>query len=551
MLTDITIFTAKKVITMNPGNPEGTAVAVQDGRILGVGTVDELRGWGPHNLDTTFNDKILVPGFVEAHTHVLEGSLWAFPYIGYFDRSAPDGTLWKGCKSLRAALERMGELEARIEDPKEPLIMWGFDPIYFSDERLNALHLDRVSTTRPILIFHANGHVATVNSALMRRVGITRESEMEGVVRTSDGEPNGELQEIPAMALAGEYFMRLAHEMGSESAIWRFGAAARNAGCTTVTDLAAQALYNPSVVPTWQKIVNNARFPARVVLYSVPSLSGGGGAIKHDDIALRVKELQQTNTDKLRFGGVKLVFDGSIQSFTAMLRWPGYYNSNSNGQWLLPPEQFKDILLAYHKAGINVHVHCNGDRSVEIFIQAVDAVLRDVPWLNHRHTVQHSQLTSPDQYRRMARLGMCANIFASHLWYWGDQHYELTVGPTRARGMNACATAKRQGVSFSIHSDAPITPIDRLHVMWCAVNRVTPKGRLLGEHERISVYDAMYAATLGAAYQLHMDHEIGSIETGKRADFAVLGANPFEVDPMELKDIPVWGTVLGGVVLAN
>jgi predicted amidohydrolase YtcJ len=148
----------------------------------------------------------------------------------------------------------------------------------------------------------------------------------------------------------------------------------------------------------------------------------------------------------------------------------------------------------------------------------------------------------------MANLGMCGNLFANHLWFWGDQHHQSTVGPERANRMEACATALREGVPISLHSDAAVTPLGQLHSMWCAVNRVTPSGRVLGAEERISVADALHAVTLGAAYQLHLDHEIGSIEVGKRADFAVLAQDPFDVDPMELRDIPVWGTVLGGRV---
>jgi predicted amidohydrolase YtcJ len=121
------------------------------------------------------------------------------------------------------------------------------------------------------------------------------------------------------------------------------------------------------------------------------------------------------------------------------------------------------------------------------------------------------------------------------------------MGHERARGMDACATALREGVPFSIHSDAGVTPLGSLHVAWCAVNRVTPSGDVLGEHEKISVADALYAITLGAAFQLKLDHLVGSIEAGKYADFAVLADDPLEIDPMELRDIAVWGTVLGGV----
>jgi predicted amidohydrolase YtcJ len=112
--------------------------------------------------------------------------------------------------------------------------------------------------------------------------------------------------------------------------------------------------------------------------------------------------------------------------------------------------------------------------------------------------------------------------------------------------MEACATAEREGVPFSIHSDASVTPLGHLHTMWCAVNRVTPSGRVLGEAERISPESALRAVTLGAAFQLHLDHEMGSIECGKAADFTVLADDPLAVDPMAIRDIEVHGTVVAG-----
>jgi predicted amidohydrolase YtcJ len=114
--------------------------------------------------------------------------------------------------------------------------------------------------------------------------------------------------------------------------------------------------------------------------------------------------------------------------------------------------------------------------------------------------------------------------------------------------MNAAGTALRLGVPFSLHSDAPITPIAPLFTAWCAVNRQTASGRILGESERIPVHDALRAVTLGAAYTLRLDHCIGSIEVGKFADFAVLDQDPLQVAPEALADVPVWGTVLGGQV---
>lgn len=545
MTASITIFAARKIITMNPSNPAGTHVAVRDGRILGVGTLDELAGWGDYTLDETFSNHVLVPGFVEAHSHILEGFYSQIPYVGYFDRPMPDGSIAPGLTSYDALIERLKALEAALDTPDELMIAQGFDPIYMQDaERLSAKHLDQVSTTRPIVLLHASGHLSTVNSAALARYNITADTDMHGVARDANGQPTGELQETPAMSLVTDATHRLMGMMGSERTMQLFGQAMRNAGITTATDLAGTLVANPASKAAWDRVVNSDDYPCRVAIYNIPVMPGMSG--DYAQVAQQISAWREESTDKLRFPGVKLVLDGSIQGWTAVMNWPGYYTGEDHGQLLTVPEQLVDWMRPFHNAGLNIHMHCNGDATIDLAIDAVDQLLRDVAWLDHRHTIQHSQLTTSAQFRKMANLGLCANIFANHIWYWGDQHYEMTVGPERAKRMEACATAKREGVHFSLHSDASVTPPGHLHSMWCAVNRVTPKGRVLGEYEKISVYDALYACTVDAAYQLHMDHEIGSIETGKWADFAVLEANPLEVDPMALKDIGVWGTVLGG-----
>ncbi|NOX30782.1 MAG: amidohydrolase family protein [Actinobacteria bacterium] len=248
---------------------------------------------------------------------------------------------------------------------------------------------------------------------------------------------------------------------------------------------------------------------------------------------------------------MKIVLDGSIQGFTARLNWPGYIGGHENGIWLYTPEAFRDVLLACHRVGVLVHVHCNGDEAVDLFIEVMAEAERTHPQRDHRYTVQHCQLTTPSQYRQMAALGLNANIFSNHIYYWGDQHHDLTVGPERAKRMDACATAQREGVRFSIHSDASITPLGHLHTMWCAVNRMTATGRVLGPEERIDVDSALRAVTIDAAHQLRMDHEIGSLHAGKFADMVALEADPRDVDPIHILDIGVVGTVVGGVVHLN
>ena len=261
----------------------------------------------------------------------------------------------------------------------------------------------------------------------------------------------------------------------------------------------------------------------------------------------QVRELKQSNSDKLHFGLCKIISDGSIQGFTARLKWPGYYNGSPEGAWYISPESLEKMIDAYHAEGMHLHIHTNGDEATEVTIGAIESALKRNPRADHRHTLQHCQMAEEAHFRRMGKLGICANLFANHIFYWGDQHVEQTMGPDRAARMDATATAKRQGVNFAIHSDAPVTPLGPLFTAWCAVNRKTASGRTLGEFEKISVDDALRAVTIGAAYTLKLDHLVGSIESGKFADFAVLDDDPYAVDPTKLKDVGVWGTMVGGI----
>ncbi|MEZ5167634.1 MAG: amidohydrolase family protein [Acidimicrobiales bacterium] len=231
--------------------------------------------------------------------------------------------------------------------------------------------------------------------------------------------------------------------------------------------------------------------------------------------------------------------------FTARLTEP-YLGDRPNGLWLIPSAQLADWIRPVVAAGLLLHVHCNGDEAVDVMLDAFTDATGGAPPPDHRTTVQHSQLTRLDQYERMADLGLCANLFSNHFWYWGDQHVEQTVGPERAARMNAAATARGLGIPLSIHSDASVTPLGPLHVAWCAANRRTANGRVLGADERLTAEQALHAITLGAAYQLRMDHEVGSITVGKRADLAVLDADPIDVGPEGLREIGVVATVLGG-----
>lgn len=539
-----TIYSARKILTMNPNQPEVSHVAVRDGRILGAGALSDLEGWGDYTLDDRFADKVLMPGLIEGHAHTMEGTLWRNVYVGWFDRMDPDGKVWSGLKSIDAVVERLSEEEAKLTDPQAPLSGWSLDPIYMDNQRVTRHDLDRVSTTRPIGVLHASGHIMNVNTRALELAGLLKTGvNHEGIPLGDDGLPTGELFGPDTMTPVGPHvgFDRALTDC-DERGLVDYAKLCVRAGVTTSTDLAAR--LTDDSVEMMLDVTGRDGFPTRIVPLKVFF------GISPEEIVDYVVKLKDRSTELLRLGRIKAVADGSIQGFSARMRWPGYHNGAPNGLWYTAPHQMLELYNLALAAGVQVHTHTNGDQATQMALDMLEPALKAHPSPDHRFTLQHCQLADAAQFRKMASLGMCVNLFANHHFYWGDEHYRLTVGPERAERMNACRTALDTGVPLAIHSDAPVTPLGPLFTAWEAVNRITASGRTQGEGEKIPVDAALYAITLGAAFTLHLDDELGSIEVGKKADFAVLEEDPTGVEPMALKDIQVWGTVQNGRIFA-
>lgn len=538
-MSEIVVFSAKKIITMDINRMEATHVAVRNGEVLAVGDATCADQWGLVRHDSSLQDAVLMPGFIEGHAHMMAGGMWDYAYAGFHDRIDPDGKLWPGLTDIDAVIDGLAVYNAALEDDA-PLIGWGFDPIFLTSERLSKNHLDQISTTRPIAIIFSNFHLMCVNSVALDMVGFDQTTNAEGVIKGPDGQPTGELQEMaamfPVMRRLGIDFRGLSQK---ETSIRAYGDVARRAGVTTVTDLYSQ--MEQEDLTTMLRVTGAEDFPLRIV----PALGATEGP---KAIADKAERLAQLGTDKLRLGAVKLMTDGAIQGWTARVKSPGYVGGQPNGIWNTPPDTIFALVEELHSRGIQMHIHVNGDEAAEVTLNALEVALRKHPWAGHRHVLQHCQMMGRDLFTRAADMGVCCNIFANHIYYFGDQHLALTLGTDRAERMDGARSAIDAGVNIAIHSDAPVTPMAPLFTAWCAVNRQTTSGRTLGAAQCIEVEEALFAITMGAAYTLKLDSEIGSIETGKRADFVVLGDDPLSVDPMALKDVPILGTVFAGRV---
>lgn len=536
----ITVYRAAKVITMDPNRPEATHVAVRDGLVLAVGGPDCAQPWGEARIDDQFADKVILPGLIEAHAHVMAGGIWDYTYCGHYARTDPTGRVWEGVKDYDAIIARLRGVAAQTP-AGEPIIAWGLDPNFLEGRRFDRDHLDAVSTEHPIVVSHSNFHLMTVNSAALAKVGFDAGTNIEGVMKGADGRPNGELQEFAAMRpmcdAVGYDFLNMA----TEHSLRAYGEVARLCGVTTVAELLSDLAEDE--VAMIERVVHDPTFPARYV----PVMNAMAGAPEAE--AERALALRKRSTDKLSLGRAKLFTDGAIQGYTAKLKAPGYLTGVDNSIWNMERDHYCRAVEALHKAGVKTHIHTNGDAASEFAIEVYEEVLRKYPNPDLRHTLEHVQLATLDQFKRMKALGLTCNIFGNHIHYFGDIHWTKTLGPDRASRMNACRDAVEIfDNEFAIHSDAPITPMAPLVTAWAAVNRVTEGGRVLGTGQQITVPQALHCITLGAAHVLKLDHRVGSIQTGKFADFCVLDRDPLAVDPMELRDVGVVATILSGEV---
>jgi len=536
----IQVFSSKKILTMDDNHPEATHVAVRDGIIVAIGGADCAEGWGDYEIIEDFKNDVLMPGLIEAHAHVSAGGVWRFTYCGHYARVDPEGQEWSGVTTYDGLIERLKKVAAGIP-AGQPVVGWGFDPSFLEGDRLNRHQLDTVSQDHPVVVLHSNFHVLSANSRALSDAKLLQGSNIEGVVMGLDGLAYGELQEFAAMAPVMEHTGVSLKDLSDADALRAYAKTAQNCGVTTVADLLSD--LDDAEVKMLEEVTGDAGFPVRYV----PMMNAMTTAPKV--AAQRAISLRARSTDKLFLGGAKLFTDGAIQAFTAMVKEPGYYKGRDQGIWNMEVSHFKEAVKELNRAGVKTHIHTNGDRASELAIEAYEEALLECPNPDLRHTLEHVQLADKSQFRRMRALGLTVNVFANHLYYFGDVHWSTSIGPDRANRMDACkdAGAVFDGL-FAIHSDAPVTPMAPLFTAWCAVTRQTQSGRILGNTQQISVKEALYAITMGAAYVLKMDDQLGSISIGKRADFVALEQDPMTVDPMALKDIKIKGTVLGGAV---
>jgi predicted amidohydrolase YtcJ len=536
-----TIFFGGPIVTVNAKNEEVEALAVKDGKIVALGQqADIKKNWsGSKTQVIDLNGRTLMPGFVEPHVHIVLTSMVEGLWLDLSNFTLPYDTLDTISTKLRAALKNV--------PPGGWLAGFGVDPSRTSPfmAELTTEVLDKVSTDVPIFIVNQSGHIAYVNTKAFEVAGVTSKTPNPpggGIyVKDAQGKLTGKLIEPPSY-LPFQAKMPVPTQAQLIEAMRKTTKRLATKGITTSAEITVGAnLGLENELGLYQYLMANGGLPVRVRAYLYGSaIPKGFNAIKPNQ-----------GNDRLRFVGVKFLADGSTQGLTAALNEPYTYpaGTDNKGSLNYQTETLLNDIRPYFDQGWQISIHANGDRAIDQALQNYSTLLAGVAQPEKRRLrIEHFTITKPEQLIQTKKLGVVPGFTIGHVHYWGEPFHNQIVGPARANRIDASASMKKEGIRFAYHSDSPVSPYGPLKYITQGVTRVwqSPLERVLGPQERVSVDDAIRAVTIDAAYQMMSDHEVGSLEAGKLADFVVLEKNPRTTAPVQIADIKVLETWVGG-----
>lgn len=504
------------------------AVWVSDGIIKAVSAADEIRKTAPADAEwIDLGGSCLMPGFIDPHSHfVMNGRMAAWCDLS--DCSSHQEIIDK----MIAYNEKAGEIPA--------VIGYGYDHNFLAegthpDRRV----LDQISTSVPVVALHVSLHFACCNSLVLAALGITAdtpdpEGGRFGRIEGSS-EPSGYLEESAMNLMMSAFSQQDAGGFDpalTQRTYLQYGVTTAQDGDTTPAEMAALDAM--------------ARAGALVMdIVAYPDMPDSGR-----QTAKTYSRYLDGYADHLKIGGYKLILDGSPQGRSAWMSQP-YLGGDPDYcayPWM-SDSSVEGYIAEALSEGRQIMAHCNGDAASEQFLNAYTSAFSRVrPVEDIRPVMIHCQTVRNDQLDRMKDLNMIASIFIGHVWYWGDIHM-MNFGTERGSRISPARDALDRGLHVNFHQDTPVTRPDVMHSVWCAVNRISRRGNVIGADQKISVYEALRAVTVEGAYQYHEEASKGTIEPGKRADLVILDRDPLSIPAMELKDIKVLKTIKDGTTV--
>lgn len=526
------------IITMEKPLPAVEAVLVEDGVIKAAGDMKGLLQIAePDAVRIDLKGHTMLPAFVDPHSHITA--------LAQTMGLQPLG----GTKSFEEIGEKLLSFQEKMGVKKgQWIIGFGYDHNFLEEKRHpDKFMLDKYFPDNPVVLSHASGHMGIANSQALKAMGIDKNTPDPvggrfGRVKET-GEPDGYMEETAFTMGTGKI------PTPEEEQLQRQYTMAEDIyfknGITTIQD----GITRQTEWRLLDGMAEKQEIRADVVSYVDLKLN--------PEILTDNPQYVKKYKNHLKIGGYKIFLDGSPQGRTAWMSKP--YEKNGQGEEgycgypVYKDAEVIEFFLKAMEADVQLLVHCNGDQAAEQMIQCYVEAKKQweeqgKPERNIHPVMIHAQLVRKDQLSRMKELGIFPSFFIAHIYYWGDIHIS-NFGMERASKISPAKDAVKIDMAYTLHQDAPVIMPDMLETIWCAVNRTTKSGVLLGEDERLTPYEALEGVTINGALQYGEQEMKGSIKPGKYGDFVILDKNPMTVPPEDIRDIQVLETIRNGITV--
>ncbi|MCX5494427.1 amidohydrolase [Kaistia dalseonensis] len=526
------IFQGGTIIPMSAAGPKrAEALAVRGGKIVAVGSQSDMAALQTATTKIVdLGGRTLLPGFIDPHQHTCFVALFSelLADVGYATYPTR-ADLIAGLKALDAKLPA-----------GEWLMGYNFDNLLQGGD-LSMAELDGVSKDRPIMIWYINMHDGAANAAAFKVAQIPQDiGALPGgghFGRDADGKLNGLIYEESAMLKVVPFGLPKITPAIFAKAMTDYFKLSASLGNTTT--------HEPGTVqPEWIE---------GLVKLTASGTGRLSASIMYDDMKAgdAYRDLGRGATATLfpnsRFSlyGIKIVGDGSNQTKTGAQTIP-YLGTDWKGNPNYTPAELKTMVAAIKEAGWPVQIHCNGDAVIDSALDAIEAAYGANPPTGINR-IEHSTLARPDQLARMKKLGVEPSFLMNHVYLYGAAYRDQLFGPERAAFMDPAGACVKEELPFTLHTDAPCSPLGPLRLIQTAVTRrCIVDNSIVGPDQAVTVEEAIRAVTASAAAQIGQADRIGTLETGKEADLVILEQDPFKVAPDEIMKIKVSETWVAG-----
>jgi predicted amidohydrolase YtcJ len=548
------IYYGGDILTMRDSSDKIEAIYVKNGKIIETGSKETI-----FKLKTTLTQvidlqgKTLMPGFFDAHGHFDFATIFA-------DMEDISGVKYRKATDVW----RIVEEKSKNGKAGEWLFFYGLDPALTQGVETPSLrYLDSIAPDKPIVLLTKALHVFYANSLAFSTLGITDKTPDPSKVSYYERDANGKLTGGIVEQAALEPIRLKLQEIAKKTYLKNTEKVMADYAQYGVTSAVNMGLSNTNknVLGLYEHIAGQHAKPMFNLLQLIGKLPKRHANSRiflylRKEYDAFLPEKIENRDDFFKIIGIKMWYDGSPYVGSMFLRHPYirsnftindiHLGNNHTSESLLKPEELETLIEKYQSKGWQVAIHAQGDRANEEVIGVYEKIHKKQPINAYRHRIEHCMLLPKTAINAVKTMGISPSFHINHLLYYGEFLKSDIIGDERGEMIFPIQSVAEQGIRYSLHADMPQFYPNPLLLASTSVNRLTESGHLINGKERVSVYQALKSITLDAAWQLHLEDKLGSIEKGKYADFVILDKNPLKNAPEMMASIKVLETIVAG-----